>query len=146
MCLLTWKVDEAKARMSMEPIDVVWLKKDIRLHDHGPLSLVAQSSHRQCIILYLYEPDQLSEKTVHGSHIEFNNEGLVDLDLRLSGKYSTASTSIYTHSFQCITVCYSGAAFTLQTIHKQRPINQIICHLETGNGKSFARDKGISSK
>jgi hypothetical protein len=44
---------------TMEPIDVVWLKKDIRLHDHGPLSVIAQSSPRQCIILYLYEPDQV---------------------------------------------------------------------------------------
>ena len=43
----------------MEPIDVVWLKKDIRLHDHGPLSLLAQSSPRECVILYLYEPDQV---------------------------------------------------------------------------------------
>jgi hypothetical protein len=38
----------------MEAIDIVWLKKDIRLHDHGPLSLISQSQ-RRCIILYLYE-------------------------------------------------------------------------------------------
>lgn len=46
--------------VEMESVDVVWLKKDLRLHDHGPLSLIAQSlSARQCIILYLYEPDQV---------------------------------------------------------------------------------------
>ncbi|EED93910.1 predicted protein, partial [Thalassiosira pseudonana CCMP1335] len=33
--------------------------------------------------------------------------------------------------------------FTLRTIHKQRPINQILCHLETGHLKSFARDKAV---
>ena len=46
----------------VDPVDVVWLKKDIRLHDHGPLSLIAQSSPRQCVILYLYEPDQVRFK------------------------------------------------------------------------------------
>ena len=131
------------------PIDVVWLKKDVRLHDHGPLLSIAQSS-RQCIILYLYEPDQLSEKTVHGSHIAFVNEGLVDLDLRLSSENSEATATnveiqsdIYEHKFQCITVCHAGAAFTLRSIHKQRPINQILCHMESSHLKSFARDKAV---
>ena len=50
---------KAPGPLIMEPIDVVWLKKDIRLHDHGPLSLLAQSSPRECVILYLYEPDQV---------------------------------------------------------------------------------------
>jgi len=132
------------------PIDVVWLKKDVRLHDHGPLLSIAQSN-RQCIILYLYEPDQLSEKTVHGSHVAFVNEGLVDLDLRLSsGSNEPAATNnsdtqanIYEHKFQCITVCHAGAAFTLRSIHKQRPINQILCHMESSHLKSFARDKAV---
>ncbi|KAL7438771.1 hypothetical protein ACHAXM_006373 [Skeletonema potamos] len=133
------------------PIDVVWLKKDVRLHDHGPL-LSITLSNRQCIILYLYEPDQLSEKTVHGSHIAFINEGLVDLDLRLSsGNHEPAATTasdtqgrnIYEHKFQCITVCHAGAAFTLRSIHKQRPINQILCHMESSHLKSFARDKAV---
>ena len=55
-------------------MDVVWLKKDCRLIDHAPLHYIASSSsNRPCIILYLYEPDQLSEKTVHGSHGELYN-------------------------------------------------------------------------
>lgn len=129
------------------PIDVVWLKKDVRLHDHGPLHQIVQSN-RQCIILYLYEPDQLSEKTVHGSHIAFVNEGLLDLDLRLSGKEASAANAtdnIYEHKFQCITVAHACAAVTLRSIHKQRPINQIFCHMESGHLKSFARDKAVRS-
>jgi hypothetical protein len=34
-------------------MDVVWLKKDVRLHDHAPLSLIAaRNNSRPCIILY----------------------------------------------------------------------------------------------
>ncbi|KAL7531926.1 hypothetical protein ACHAXR_005739 [Thalassiosira sp. AJA248-18] len=137
---------------SSESIDVVWLKKDVRLHDHAPLSLIAASAspRRRCIILYLYEPDQLSEKTVHGSHIGFINEGLVDLDLRLSGQQRGAAVVaedsdiiLYQHQFQCLTVAHAGAAFTLQTLHRQCPINQILCHMESSHLKSFARDKAV---
>ena len=108
-------------------MDIIWLKKDVRLHDNAPLSLIS-TTNRPCLILYLYEPDQLSEKTVHGSHVAFVNEGLVDLDLQLSGRdYVAQEDDIYQHQFQCITVCHAGAAFTLSTLHKQRPINQILC-------------------
>ncbi len=130
---------------SGDPIDVVWLKKDVRLHDHGPLLTIAQSN-RPCIILYLYEPDQLSEKTVHGSHIAFVNEGLVDLDLRLSCANNDSEPTEgdnYAHKFQNITVCHAGSAFTLRSIHKRRPINQILCHMESSHLKSFARDKAV---
>ena len=106
-------------------MDVIWLKKDVRLIDNAPLSLIS-TTNRPCLILYFYEPDQLSEKTVHGSHVAFVNEGLVDLDLQLSG-HDVAQEDIYQHQFQCITVCHAGAAFTLSTLHKQRPINQILC-------------------
>lgn len=90
----------------------------------------------------VYEPDQLSEKTVHGSHVSFVNEGLVDLDLRLSG-ISNDHINVYQHKFQCITVCHAGAVFTLRTLHRQCPIHQIYCHMETSHMKSFARDKSV---
>lgn len=64
-------------------MDVVWLKKDVRLHDHGPLA-TAFASGRPVCILYVYEPDQLAHHSVHGSHVAFCNEGLRDLSARLA--------------------------------------------------------------
>ena len=73
---------------------------------------------------------------------------MVDLDLRLSGQCGAVSNDensydIYQHQFQCITVCHAGAAFSLSTLHRQRPIHQILCHMETSHMKSFARDKAV---
>eukprot|EP01047_Picozoa_sp_COSAG01_P068219 COSAG01_NODE_9809_length_2338_cov_1.922287_1_plen_395_part_00 len=90
-------------------MDVVWLKKDVRLGDHGPLSAVLlpghalaapaailshhagcqrqqqqqQQHHRPFVVLYLYEPSQLGHPTAHGSHLAFVNEGLRDLEATL---------------------------------------------------------------
>ena len=41
-------------------MDVVWLKRDLRIHDHGPFAEIIKSNNPFCI-LYLFEPDQLSE-------------------------------------------------------------------------------------
>ena len=73
---------------------------------------------------------------------------MVDLDLRLSGQCGAVSNDensydIYQHQFQCITVCHAGAAFSLSTLHRQRPIHQILCHMETSHLKSFARDNAV---
>lgn len=54
-------------------MDVVWLKRDVRLHDHGPFAEVFKNNRPFFVVLYLYEPSQLSEPTVHGSHVQFVN-------------------------------------------------------------------------
>lgn len=137
-------------------MDVVWLKKDVRLIDHAPLSIVAQESESESskniplLILYVYEPDQLAEHSVHGSHVAFCNEGLVDLDLQLSCtgtanehtlKKPTTKTDEY--EFQVLTVCYAGFVYTLQQILNQHPIRRLLCHMETGHLKSYSRDRAV---
>lgn len=135
-----------------EYIDVVWLKKDVRWTDHGPLSEVAgvgggaafqprDQQRRKFVILYLYEPDQLREHSVHGSHLRFVHEGLVDMDGKLNEPTATASeaqskptetlhgTTISRDdtktspnpSFQYLTVCHNTIISTLNAIHFRYP-------------------------
>jgi len=135
-----------------EYIDVVWLKRDIRWIDHGPLSEVSalrrsgasifhpttkqqQERPRKFVILYLYEPDQLKEPCVHGSHLRFIHEGLLDMD-RLLQETSTKSGampkdatarnleetvsahgSTFSSSFEYLTVCHNAIISTLTSIH-----------------------------
>ena len=121
-------------------MDVVWLKRDVRLHDHGPLSAVLQRQDRRAVILYLYEPDQLSQSTVHGSHIAFVNEGLMDLEKQLC---QLAGKVFQEGEFQLLTVCHAEMVATLQAIHDQCPIGRIMAHMETGHMASFDRDKRV---
>jgi len=88
-------LQSAQLQLQME---IVWLKRDVRINDHGPFAQAAKSN-RPLVIIYNYEPDQLSEHSVHGSHISFVNEGLVDLDKRLTfnlgtGTINTSGTAV----------------------------------------------------
>ena len=121
-------------------MDVVWLKRDVRLHDHGPLATALQRKDRRVVILYLYEPDQLSESSVHGSHVAFANEGLLDLDKRLCELVGMTPKD---DEFQLLTVCHAEAVSTLQAIAEQHPIARILAHMETGHMASFERDKRV---
>ena len=143
-----------------EYIDVVWLKRDVRWTDHGPLSEVAtgvggrsssifrptieeqkKEGQRKFVILYLYEPDQLKNPSVHGSHLRFVHEGLVDMDLRLKEKPTTAldagtartnsarstseSSNTISSSFEYLTVCHNSIISTLTSIHFRYLVSSI---------------------
>ena len=136
-------------------MDVVWLKRDVRLHDHGPLSFIGSfqnnnsNNNNQVCILYLYEPDQLVEPTVHGSHIALINEGLIDLDRQLAGSQASLVTTTTTpappstYEFQYLTVVYGNAVSTLQYIHSRYTIQRVLCHEETGHYASYQRDRRV---
>jgi deoxyribodipyrimidine photo-lyase len=120
-------------------MDVIWLKRDVRLQDHAPFAEVAKSKN-PFLILYLFEPDQLADPTVHGSHLKFIHEGLVDLERRLRDRpeNDTATT------FQCLTICHNTMIATLELIHEHHHrIGRVLAHEETGHWQSFMRDKAV---
>ncbi|CAB9530299.1 Cryptochrome-like protein cry2 [Seminavis robusta] len=133
-------------------MDVIWLKRDVRLHDHGPLHFVCTnpSKFRICI-LYLYEPNQLCEPTVHGSRIALINEGLVDFDQQLSALDDNTtekatpedSTESSTLVFQYLTVCHGNAVPVLDHIHSTYTIRRLLAHEETGHYASYQRDRKL---
>lgn len=116
-------------------IDIVWLKKDVRLGDHGPFHEVSKS-HRPFAVLYLFEPDQLREKTVHGSHLLFGYEGVLDLERQLIGGRDGRQQ-------QCITICHNTAVGTLEAIRQTRRIARLLAHEETGHWQSYMRDRAV---
>ena len=142
-------------------MDVVWLKRDVRLHDHGPLA-AASRSDRPCVVLYLYEPDQLREPTVHGSHVAVINEGLLDLEQQLNNNKGAATTTKAV--FTKLTICHAGAVETLEALHhgpqnddnissdsdsqlikqgQQGRIARLLAHQETGHMASYQRDRAV---
>lgn len=151
--------------MNHQPrMDIVWFKRDVRLHDHAGLAAIAPSVDKEVLLLYVHETDQLSEPTVHGSHIAFINEGLIDLDkaitsrsqqqeqkkegqpnpyAKLSKSSSSAGARSGGYEFQSLTVCYGEIVDILEKIHKKRPVQCLFAHQETGHWESFMRDKRV---
>merc|ERR1711871_1812002 len=122
-------------------MDIVWLKKDIRINDHAPLAEVSKSGN-DFIILYVYEPDQLAHHSVHGSHILFVNEGLSDFEKRICSVYEqNKQNKNNNNSNNIITYRYGDMIEVLTNINQNKKINRILAHLETGHLASYARDR-----
>ena len=111
------------------PIQVVWFKRDLRVHDHRPL---AEAAARGPVLpLYLYEPSLISQVTTDARHIDFLNECLTELDTDLR---QLGVPLIRRHG---------EAVDTLQHIHDRYTIAGLWAHQETSDLAGYARDNDV---
>ncbi len=113
-------------------VQVVWLKRDLRLHDHYPLLRALQNG--PTLLIYIAEPSLWRQPDAAIQHWNFIREALLDLDRALR---ATAGPEARLHLF------VGEALEVLQSIHRLLPITAIHAHEETGNAFTFARDKAV---
>ena len=64
----------------MEPIHIVWLKRDLRLEDHSPLRH-ALLSNRRVLIIYVFEDILIEDPHYSSRHFDFIKQSIVDPDM-----------------------------------------------------------------
>ncbi len=108
---------------------LVWLKRDLRIHDHRPL--YEASKRGTCIVLYVYEPELIQSKEFDSSHLKFINESLRELDHRLRARGGQ------------LTYRVGRLPDVFQSLHEQFSIETLCAHQETGNMKTYERDERV---
>ncbi len=111
-------------------MEIVWFKRDLRVHDHAPL-LAACASGRPVLPLYIVEPAQWQQPDASGRQYEFLADALADLDRSLQARGAR------------LVVRVGDAARVLHDLHVAHGISALHAHQESGNLWSFARDKAV---
>ncbi|MGR5109562.1 FAD-binding domain-containing protein [Vibrio jasicida] len=115
----------------MQTINLVWLKRDLRLTDHRPLQHALSSEH-PTVLLYIVEPMLLDDPHYSARHWRFIWQSLQDMNKTLSARSHQVSVM-------------SGSAIDcLSAIQNQFNINAIFSHQEIGLRCTFERDKQVS--
>ncbi|WP_061007664.1 deoxyribodipyrimidine photo-lyase [Vibrio sp. CUB2] len=115
----------------MQTINLVWLKRDLRLTDHTPLQRALSSEH-PTVLLYIVEPMLLDDPHYSARHWRFIWQSLQDMNETLSARGHQVSVM-------------SGSAIDfLSAIQNQFNINAIFSHQEIGLDCTFERDKQVS--
>jgi deoxyribodipyrimidine photo-lyase len=121
--------NRSAARPSERPIELVWLKRDLRLRDHAPLAEAAARGPVLC--LYVYEPELMAHATTHASHLEFVNASLRELDGLLRERGGSLITRV------------GNLPDVFDELHAGQPIARLWSHEETGLGITYERDKRV---
>ncbi|MDW1811335.1 deoxyribodipyrimidine photo-lyase, partial [Vibrio sp. Vb2362] len=116
----------------MQTINVVWLKRDLRLTDHQPLTQALSTKH-PTVLLYIVEPLLLNNPHYSERHWRFVWQSLQDMDETLKA---------YGHR---ITVLFDDALACFQSIQAQYQINAVFSHQEIGLNCTFERDKQVAA-
>lgn len=116
-------------------MNVVWLKRDVRLVDHEALAISA-SGIEPTLLLYVYEDCHLQSDTYHEAHHTFINDGLADLDAKVRRISDTG---------QGITFRTGCVVNVLSCLHDCTPIRELLSHEEVGNQVSQERNARVAA-
>lgn len=114
--------------MSTNP-NIVWLKRDLRLFDHAPLTQAAKSS--PIILLYIVEPELWARPDSSRRHWHFIHDCLSEL----RGHLLKFGVSL------CIRV--GEAVHVFEDLKTELGAFSLYSHEETGNHWTYMRDKAV---
>lgn len=120
-------------RAPTSPINIVWLKRDLRLKDHQALKK-AVDLNQPIILLYIWEPSLLSTKDYDVRHWRFVRQSLDDLNAQLTANGD---------SDLAVTELYGEAVLILKKLQKTYKIEHIFSHEEINIQCTFTRDKAV---
>lgn len=115
-----------------QPVNLVWLKRDLRLRDHTPLVNAALDGKR-IIVLYILEPMLVDDPHYSDRHWRFIWQSLTDLNSQLS-VYNTQ-----------ILVRFEDALSAFQNMAEHFRICSVYSYQEIGLNNTFERDKAFAS-
>ena len=119
-----------QAIATKEKIQIVWLKRDLRLYDHEPL-YNAQNSSKKTLLLYLFEDFLLTDPHYEKRHWKFVKDSLSDMNHQLKN-IQTKVLAVQNDMYQVVNV-----------LEKQYAVTHIFSYQETGLKITYDRDKEI---
>jgi deoxyribodipyrimidine photo-lyase len=123
-----------EALVDRETVTLVWLKRDLRIHDHAPLSMASKQCEGggKALAFYVLEQDYWNSDKASPEQQAFVLECLRDLKTRLG------EIGCRLHVFKA--PCASGV---LSSLVETYDVSTILCHQETGNLWTFERDRAV---
>ena len=111
-------------------INIVWLKRDLRITDHAPLQ-AAVRARQPTILLYCFEPSLMVHPNYSTRHWRFVWESLEDMRAALK-------------AYNCqVLICHNEVLNVLGVLQEEYGIGQIFSHQETGVKLTFDRDIAV---
>lgn len=116
--------------MNRTRINLVWLKRDLRLRDHAPLA-TAVADGRPTLLVYCFEPSLENHPDYDLRHWRFIWESLQDIQAQL-------------HATDLRLLVFRGEVIpAFERLQDSYEVASILSHLEVGIKLTFDRDKAV---
>lgn len=116
--------------LKKQPLNIVWLKRDLRLQDQEPLAKAEMASHPYCII-YLFEPELLKQPDTSIRHMQFVYHSIKALN-----------KSLVPFNRE-VAIFYGNALDVFEYLKTNFQLSTIYSYQESGTKATWLRDKSI---
>ena len=121
---------DANVKRTLDKINIVWFKRDLRTNDHAPL-LNASKQKFPLLPIYIVEPEYWKTECSSRKHWHFIHDCLVDLDNEMN------------NLGQPLIIQVGDVVDVFGKINEKFNIENIYSHEETGNKWTYERDKRV---
>lgn len=111
---------------------LLWFKRDLRIHDHAPLTRAAELDV-PVLPIYIIEPEYWALPDTSARQWEFTAECLQDLHVALGGLGSS------------LVMRMGDAVEVIEQLVTTHGVTCVLSHEETGNLWTFARDRRVAA-
>jgi len=122
--------------MKKPKMQIVWIKRDLRVSDHAPLA-EAEASVLPYRVIFIFEPSLVAHPDCSERHLRFQWQSLMDMNrtwLRLSQDSEARQVDVF----------WGEAEAVFSTLFDAYEITRVLSYEESGIEKSFRRDKAIA--
>ena len=122
--------------MKKPKMQIVWIKRDLRVSDHAPLA-EAEASGLPYRVIFIFEPSLVAHPDCSERHLRFQWQSLMDMNrtwLRLSQDSEARQVDLF----------WGEAEAVFSTLFDAYEITRVLSYEESGIEKSFLRDKAIA--
>ena len=118
--------------MRKKPINIVWLKRDLRTQDHQGLAY-AEKAGIDYRIVYFFEPSIISYPDTSERHLQFIHHSIAAINKTLA-------------SFnRSVDVFYASALTIFEYLSSNFDIQHIYSYRESGTKLTWQRDKNVAA-
>lgn len=115
-----------------QQVNIVWLKRDLRLRDHAAIWEASKTPY-PILFIYIFEPELRNHHHYSERHFHFIQQSLSDLNAQLK-------------QFNTEVLILDGAVVKLMSqLSKELSIQSIFSHQEVGVDFTFKRDKDLKA-
>ncbi len=112
-------------------LNIVWLKRDLRLQDHAPL-FHAENASQDYLLLYIFEPSLLNypDNSLRHQQFIFHSINAINAQLKPYNRQ--------------VLICHAEAIDVFQWLATTFQIKQVFSHQESGILTTWKRDKTVA--
>ena len=128
--------EKLEGAVDKPPMQIVWMKRDLRTRDHAPLA-EAEASGLPYRVIFIFEPSLVTHPDCSDRHLRFQWQSIQDMNRAFQGLVLDSEA-------RQVDVFWGEAEAVFSSLMEAFDVQRVLSYRESGIEKTFQRDKAIA--